>query len=287
MTRFVWDGDVLVHEITRRVQAEGDPVVQVKTYCFEDDGFAPVAHCEDGRWFHYVNDPIGTPERLVDARGEVACELRREAWGRTEAAPGARTTTAIRFPGQYEDAETGLCYNRFRYYDPDAGRFVSSDPIGLDGGTNGWTYANNPIGWIDAYGLISADHDRIAHGGYYTRKAKRRAAHTGTLANYTKHKKARGCAEAATMSANNGNAQYDPSANPGALEREALRKGTVTRGNPITDHNFHALHRFDSPIGYADGEPTRWLRAEYSSGFIHGHPPPLSDVRKLIPGADP
>ncbi|WP_437585606.1 RHS repeat-associated core domain-containing protein [Sorangium sp. So ce1000] len=153
VTRFVWDGDVLVHEISRRAQAEGDPVVEVKTYCFEDDGFAPVAHRDAGGWFHYVNDPIGTPERLVDERGEVASELRREAWGRTEAAPGARTSTAIRFPGQYEDAETGLCYNRFRYYDPDAGRFISGDPIGLLGGINFYGYVRNPLRWLDPLGL--------------------------------------------------------------------------------------------------------------------------------------
>jgi RHS repeat-associated protein len=152
----VWDGDVLVHEISRRAQAEGDPVVEVKTYCFEDDGFAPVAHRDDGGWFHYVNDPIGTPERLVDERGEVACELRRDAWGRTEAAPGARTTTPIRFPGQYDDPETGLCYNRFRYYDPDAGRFISPDPLGLAGESKTYAYAPNTLLWLDPYGLIFA-----------------------------------------------------------------------------------------------------------------------------------
>ncbi|WP_437625607.1 RHS repeat domain-containing protein [Sorangium sp. So ce1151] len=75
-----------------------------------------------------MNDPIGTPERLVDERGEVACELLRDAWGRTDVAPGARTTTPIRSPAQHEDPETGRCYNRFRYHDPEAGRFVSSDP---------------------------------------------------------------------------------------------------------------------------------------------------------------
>ncbi|AUX34339.1 uncharacterized protein SOCE836_065110 [Sorangium cellulosum] len=156
VTRFVWDGDVLVHEITRRAGARGEPVEEVKTYCFEDDGFAPVAHRDDGGWFHYVNDPIGTPERLVDDRGEVACELRREAWGRTEMAPGARTTTAIRFPGQYEDPETGLCYNRFRYYDPDAGRFISPDPLGLAGETKTYAYAPNTLLWLDPYGLVFA-----------------------------------------------------------------------------------------------------------------------------------
>jgi RHS repeat-associated protein len=153
VTRFVWDGDVLVHEITRKAEAAGDPVVEEKTYCFEDDGFAPVAHRDAGGWFHYVNDPIGTPERLVGDDGKVACELRREAWGRTETAPGGKTGTALRFPGQYEDAETGLCYNRFRYYDPETGGYISSDPIGLIGGINTYRYGSNPFAWLDPLGL--------------------------------------------------------------------------------------------------------------------------------------
>ncbi|MDH5859287.1 RHS repeat-associated core domain-containing protein, partial [Lampropedia aestuarii] len=53
----------------------------------------------------------------------------------------------------YYDAETGLHYNRFRYYDPDCGRFVSQDPIGLYGGDNLYQYAPNPVYWIDPYGL--------------------------------------------------------------------------------------------------------------------------------------
>ena len=59
----------------------------------------------------------------------------------------------LRFQGQYFDAETGLHYNRFRYYDPDIGRFVSQDPIGLAGGVNNYQYAPNPVGWIDPLGL--------------------------------------------------------------------------------------------------------------------------------------
>ena len=59
----------------------------------------------------------------------------------------------LRFQGQYFDEETGLHYNRFRYYDPDCGRFVSQDPIGLLGGQNSYQYAPNPIGWIDPLGL--------------------------------------------------------------------------------------------------------------------------------------
>jgi RHS repeat-associated protein len=163
-TRFVWDGDVLVHEIEARAREGGDPVVEERTYWFEDDGFAPIAHRErrvndvdreQGGWFHYVNDPIGTPERLLDARGEVACELKRKAWGETEIV-GEKAGTRIRFQGQYEDEETGLRYNRWRYYDAEAGRFASPDPIGLNGGANEYRYVSNPTTWADPLGLAIA-----------------------------------------------------------------------------------------------------------------------------------
>ena len=59
----------------------------------------------------------------------------------------------IRFQGQSFDTETGLHYNRFRYFDPDLGMFTTRDPIGLMGGNNVFQYAPNPTGWIDPFGL--------------------------------------------------------------------------------------------------------------------------------------
>ena len=59
----------------------------------------------------------------------------------------------MRFQGQYFDAETGLHYNRFRYYDPQIGRFTTQDPISLAGGINLYQYAPNPIDWVDPFGL--------------------------------------------------------------------------------------------------------------------------------------
>jgi RHS repeat-associated protein len=157
LTRFVWDGDVLVHEITHAIQANREPVIDERTYCFEDDGFEPVAHRdgkrEEERWFHYVNDALGTPERLVGPDGTVACELIRESWGKTEVAAASMTRTPVRSPGQYEDEETELCYNRYRYYDPETGRFVSADPVGITGGLNLFGYNGNPITSVDPLGL--------------------------------------------------------------------------------------------------------------------------------------
>jgi len=64
----------------------------------------------------------------------------------------------IRFPGQYEDEETGLHYNYFRDYDPTLGRYVESDPIGLGGGINTFSYVDsNAISKYDQYGLLGRD----------------------------------------------------------------------------------------------------------------------------------
>ena len=66
---------------------------------------------------------------------------------------GELTDQSIRFQGQWHDEETGLHYNRFRYYDPEVGRFIHQDPIGLLGGFNLYQYAPNPFDWIDPAGL--------------------------------------------------------------------------------------------------------------------------------------
>ena len=105
---------------------------------------------------YYQLDHLGTPIAAHNAKGEAVWTSEYEAWGRIRnktVSDGLKANIPFRFQGQYYDEESGLHYNRFRYYDPEIGRFVSQDPIGLQGGMNLFEYAPNPIVWIDFLGL--------------------------------------------------------------------------------------------------------------------------------------
>ncbi|XXU61310.1 RHS repeat-associated core domain-containing protein [Sorangium sp. So ce1078] len=159
-TRFCWDAMTLAHEIAWTPEGKAEE----RTYCF-DEGGAPWAHRDTrhtgevpvvGPWLFYLNEAMtGFPERLVDGKGEIAGELLRTAWGKVTSEAGGRAPTPVRFLGQYEDVETGLFYNRHRYYDPDLGRYISPDPAEIDGELNAYWYARNqPWTIVDPDGLI-------------------------------------------------------------------------------------------------------------------------------------
>ena len=105
---------------------------------------------------YYQLDHLGTPIAAHNAKGEAVWTAEYEAWGRIRnetVSDGLKANIPFRFQGQYYDEESGLHYNRFRYYDPEIGRFVSQDPIGLKGGENLYAYVNNPNQWVDILGL--------------------------------------------------------------------------------------------------------------------------------------
>jgi RHS repeat-associated protein len=104
-------------------------------------------------------DHLGTPRAGTDQSGTVTWRWEGTAFGETlpqedPDGDGKKTVINQRYAGQYFDQETGLHYNWFRYYDPKIGRYISSDPIGLAGGLNTYTYVrNNPLRWTDPLGL--------------------------------------------------------------------------------------------------------------------------------------
>ncbi|KYF69666.1 RHS repeat-associated core domain-containing protein [Sorangium cellulosum] len=173
-TRFLWDGAAVIQEIKRSADELGNPVVDDRRYWVAGDGPVVLAHRDvrwdargatAGEWVHYVNDPNGAPTHLVDARGAVVGELARSGLGRTLPAPGSEVRTAVRFAGQYEDEETGLHYNHFRYYDPDTGRYLSHDPISLRGGHNLYRYVRDPNTMTDPHGLVPCQCVMITNNG--------------------------------------------------------------------------------------------------------------------------
>jgi RHS repeat-associated protein len=182
----VWEGDTLAFECRDR-ERHG----RSTHYVFEPGTFVPVAQAvsnhvvelipqpvyvfpydidKDPVWQHkptpkpfdalawYQCDHLGTPMELTGEDGEIAWRGTYKAWGlaeetRSDKAKWADIRNPLRFQGQYWDVETGLHYNRYRYYSPNTGRFVGKDPIGLAGGTNFYQYAPNPTRWTDPLGL--------------------------------------------------------------------------------------------------------------------------------------
>nr|WP_283248042.1 RHS repeat-associated core domain-containing protein [Delftia sp. PE138] len=104
---------------------------------------------------HYNCDHLGTPMALTDQTGQVAWAAKLDPWGNVlqEYNPQCMHQ-AIRLPGPHHNKETGLYYNRHRYYDPVVGSYVNQDPIGLMGGMNKFRYGNaRPLEFIDPLGL--------------------------------------------------------------------------------------------------------------------------------------
>ena len=160
-TRFLWQGYRLLQE-----QQESG---LRSTYVYDpNEAWSPLArvdHLRDqssGEIYWFNTDLNGAPLEVTDERGAVRWsgqygsfgEVRHQSEGFSRLVN--RTAMAhqpLRYAGQYADGETGLHYNLFRYYDPQVGRFIVQDPIGLNGGWNLYQYAPNPLGWIDPLGL--------------------------------------------------------------------------------------------------------------------------------------
>ncbi|HAI8714520.1 TPA: type IV secretion protein Rhs, partial [Escherichia coli] len=155
-TKFLWDG--------MRLAQESRPEGISRLYIYSDQGsYEPLARVDKAgkegpnRILYFHTDVNGAPEEMTDSDGKIVWETGYQVWGNTiQEKDHGRVEQNLRYQGQYLDRETGLHYNLHRYYDPDVGRFIVTDPIGLAGGLNLYAYAPNPLGWIDPLGLSAA-----------------------------------------------------------------------------------------------------------------------------------
>ncbi|UOQ51736.1 DUF6531 domain-containing protein [Hymenobacter cellulosivorans] len=162
VTRWVWDGDKPLHEWSELEVGPGaGGVADVVTWLFEDDSFAPAAKLTSEGAYSVVCDHLGTPLMLYDSQGAPTWEMSLDSYGDVRQGKGKPQDCPFRYQGQYEDAETGLYYNRFRYYNPEAGSYISQDPIDLEGGLSFYSYVSNPTSWLDPYGLAICSPKKI------------------------------------------------------------------------------------------------------------------------------
>ena len=152
-THFVWDGSRLLQEYTYKGSY---------TYIYTDqDSYEPLAQVfhnnqDEGQYLAYFhNDQVGIPREMTDIHGNLLWYGEYTAWGRLKKNERVYRNAhqPFRLQNQYYDEETGLHYNLMRYYEPEAGRFVNQDPIGLWGGDNLYSFGNQVLDFIDPLGL--------------------------------------------------------------------------------------------------------------------------------------
>lgn len=144
----------------KRQKAQAALFGGMREYIYYPGSFWPLAlltqqNGQKQSW-HYHCDVNGAPVRLTSPGGEIVWSEKSGVWGEKGPLFAQRIDNPLRFQGQYFDAETGLHYNRYRYYDPHIAAYISQDPIGLLGGSNVYQYGFDPLQWCDPLGLKCA-----------------------------------------------------------------------------------------------------------------------------------
>jgi len=136
---YVWLGTKPIAQIERKIRPDG------------------TTHKANVTFLH--TDHLNTPRWATNNSGDTVWRWESDGFGKGKAdrdvdRNGKKTVIRLRFPGQYHDKESGLYYNHHRDYDPRLGRYIQSDPIGLNGGINRYAYVGgDPVNYIDPNGL--------------------------------------------------------------------------------------------------------------------------------------
>ena len=167
--RYLWDGDVILHEwdyaeanrpntiVTETGEVTLDrpePVENLNTWVYDSDSYVPTAKIVGERHYSIISDYIGRPVQAYDDNGNIVWQADYDIYGNVRNLNGSRQFIPFRQLGQYEDEETGLYYNRFRYYNPNTRTYISQDPIGLAGNNPTlYGYVGDCNKWTDMFGL--------------------------------------------------------------------------------------------------------------------------------------
>ncbi|GGH11491.1 RHS repeat-associated core domain-containing protein [Pedobacter zeae] len=168
--RYVWDGNLLLHEWNYPLNERPNLVINedgllgydkteplgddLITWVYDQVKFTPSAKIVNGQYYSIISDYMGTPVQAYDDAGGKVWDCELDIYGKIRKLSGNREFVPFRYQGQYEDVETGLYYNRFRYYDPEQGNYISQDPIGLWGGNPSiYGYVFNSNYEVDVFGL--------------------------------------------------------------------------------------------------------------------------------------
>ena len=169
ITRFLWDGNVPLHEWVyplserpatvddsegRRTYLTPEPQTELTTWLFDEGTFVPSAKIVGERRYSIISDYLGTPVEAYDDVGKRVWKRELDIYGRVRIEQGEVGLVPFLYQGQYLDTETGLAFNRFRYYSPETGAYISQDPIRLAAGlSNLYAYVHDVNAWVDPWGL--------------------------------------------------------------------------------------------------------------------------------------
>ena len=207
VTRWVWDGNVPIHEWSYKVTdmqsnkeesaSRKEPTEDITTWVFEAGTFVPTAKIQDSKQYSIVSDYIGTPIQMYDELGNKIWDCTLDVYGKaTTFEGGSLNECPFRWAGQYLDHETNLCYNRFRYYSSETGSYLSQDSIRLSGNNpTFYGYVKDVNSWIDIWGLSPLLADAPTYAGVYHIVGTNGEKYVGSSVNIaerltTEHKKA-------------------------------------------------------------------------------------------------
>ncbi|MCG7950390.1 MAG: RHS domain-containing protein, partial [Candidatus Thiodiazotropha endolucinida] len=160
VTYYLYDS----HQLTAEADESGKVTAQ---YHYQQQ--RPILKLEGKTAYAIHTDHLGAPRAVTDEDQQTIWSADYSPFGLIRIEQQAITLN-LRLPGQYEDQETNTYYNYHRDYDPNTGRYLTSDPIGLKGGLNTYAYAlSNPVQYFDPYGLDVFMFDRDLDGVFVGR----------------------------------------------------------------------------------------------------------------------